>query len=159
MVGLAVAALFLALNAFFVAAEFALVKLGASRWSKSPGAAPPRAVVEAVERLQNDTKRLAREVTQLKTKLAMGGGAGQDADEAIEVGGVRLIRRKVADLDKDALRGLADSLKAKVQSGIVVIASAGDGKVQVVVAVTSDLTSRVKAGAMVKALEIGRAHV
>jgi len=63
---------------------------------------------------------------------------------------VKLARRRVADLDKDALRSLADSLKARVKSGVVVIASESDGKVQVVVAVTPDLTSRVKAGQIVK---------
>ena len=46
---------------------------------------------------------------------------------------MKLARRKVADLDKDALRGLADSLKAKIKSGVVVLASATDGKVQIVV--------------------------
>ncbi len=59
-------------------------------------------------------------------------------------------RRKVADLDKDALRGLADSLKARIKSGVVVLASANDGKVQIVVAVTPDLTGRIKAGQIVK---------
>ena len=49
---------------------------------------------------------------------------------------MKLARRKVSDLDKDALRGLADSLKARIKSGVVVIASASDGKVQIVVAVT-----------------------
>ena len=53
-------------------------------------------------------------------------------------------------MDKDALRGLADSLKAKIKSGVVVLASETDGKVQIVVAVTPDLTSRVKAGQIVK---------
>ena len=107
--------------------------------------------VEAIEKLQAESKRLAREVTQLKTKLAMGGGAATaDGDDTTEVAGVKLARRKVSDLDKDALRGLADSLKAKIKSGVVVIASASDGKVQIVVAVTPDLTSRVKAGQIVK---------
>ena len=63
---------------------------------------------------------------------------------------MKLARRKVADLDKDALRGLSDSLKAQIQSGIVILASASDGKVQIVVAVTPDLTSRIKAGQIVK---------
>ena len=63
---------------------------------------------------------------------------------------MKLARRKVADLDKDALRGLADSLKAQIKSGVVVLASANDGKVQIVVAVTPDLTSRIKAGQIVK---------
>ena len=79
-------------------------------------------------------------MTQLKTKVAMGGGAGAETDDTVEVAGVKLARRKVADLDKDALRGLADSLKAKIKSGVVVLASANDGKVQIIVAVTSDLT-------------------
>ena len=63
---------------------------------------------------------------------------------------MKLARRKVSGLDKDALRGLADSLKAKIKSGVVVIASEHDGKVQIVVSVTPDLTSRVKAGQIVK---------
>ena len=63
---------------------------------------------------------------------------------------MKLARRKVSDLDKDALRGLADSLKAKIKSGVVVLASANDGKVQIVVAVTPDLTAKVKAGQIVK---------
>jgi alanyl-tRNA synthetase len=70
----------------------------------------------------------------------------------VDVAGVKLARRKVADLDKDALRNLADSLKAQIKSGVVVIGSATDGKVQIVVSVTSDLTARVKAGQIVKEL-------
>ena len=108
--------------------------------------------VDAIERLQTDAKRLAREVAQLKTKLAMGGGGhGPDeADDTVDLGGVKLARRKVSDFDKDALRGLVDSLKVKIQSGVVVVASASDGKVQIVVAVTSDLTGRIRAGQIVK---------
>ena len=108
--------------------------------------------VAAVEKLHAENKRLVREATQLKTKLAMGGGAagGEQASDVIEVAGVKVARRKVSDLDKDALRSLADSLKAQIKSGIVVIASANGDKVQMVVAVTADLTSRVKAGQIVK---------
>jgi len=109
-------------------------------------------VVEAIEKLQAESKRLGRDVTQLKTKLAMGGGAAAEGSgsDTTEVAGVKLARRRVSDMDKDALRGLADSLKAKIKSGVVVIASESDGKVQIVVAVTPDLTSRVKAGQIVK---------
>ena len=108
--------------------------------------------VEAIERLQSDAKRLAREVTQLKTKMAMGGGGSAAADDTVDVGGIRLLRRKVADLDKDALRNLADSLKTRLGSGVIVIAGATDGRVQIVVSVTPDLTSKVKAGQIVKEL-------
>jgi alanyl-tRNA synthetase len=106
--------------------------------------------VETIVKLHGEGKRLAREVTQLKTKLAMGGGAAGAGDETVDVSGVKLVRRKVADLDKDALRGLADSLKATIRSGVVVLASATGDKVQIVVAVTPDLTDRVKAGQIVK---------
>ena len=107
--------------------------------------------VDAIEKLQAESKKLAREVTQLKTRMAMGaGGPTGDADETTEVAGVKLARRRVSDMDKDALRALADSLKARIKSGVVIIASASEGKVQIVVSVTSDLTARVKAGQIVK---------
>ena len=138
----------------------AVTGAGAVEWAQHQRAALQRIVgalhvsedqaVAAVERLQSDAKRSAREISQLKTKLAMGGGASAEADDTVEVAGVKLARRKVADFDKDALRGLADSLKEKIKSGVVVLASANDGKVQIVVAVTPDLTGRVKAGQVVK---------
>ena len=107
--------------------------------------------VETIEKLQSEGKRLGREVTHLRTKLAIGGGAAVDGgDDTTEVAGVKLARRRVSGMDKDALRGLADSLKAKIKSGVVVIASESDGKVQIVVSVTPDLTARVKAGQIVK---------
>ncbi len=113
--------------------------------------APEDQAVEAIGRMQQELKRLGREVSQLKTKLAMGGGAAAGAvPAATEVAGVKLARRRVAGLDKDALRGLADSLKASLGSGVVVIASENDGKVQIVVSVTSDLTRRLEAGQIVR---------
>jgi alanyl-tRNA synthetase len=113
---------------------------------------PEDQALAAVHKLHAEVKRLTREVTQLKTKAAMGGGAGEGPGntDTIEVAGVKLARRKVSDLDKDALRGVADSLKAQIKSGVVILASASDGKVQIVVAVTADLTGRVKAGQIVK---------
>jgi alanyl-tRNA synthetase len=105
--------------------------------------------VGTIEKLQGEVKRLTREASQLKTKLAMGGSSAE-SDGTVEIGGITLARRKVSDLDKDALRGLADSLKGKIRSGVVVLASTSDDKVQIVVAVTPDLTSRLKAGQIVK---------
>jgi alanyl-tRNA synthetase len=115
----------------------------------------PTQAVETIERMQSEGKRLARELTQLKMRQASGtaGTAGPAGDDdTVEVAGVKLVRRRVADLDKDALRGVADALKARIKTGIVVLASTSDGKVQMVVAVTSDLTSRIKAGQIVKEL-------
>ncbi len=143
----------------------ALTGMGAVTWAQHERAALTRIVaalnvnedqaVDTIHKTQAEAKRLACEVTQLKTRIAMGGaGAGgsgdNDADGTVSVAGVTLARRKLSDMDKDALRGLADSLKAKIKSGIVVLASASEGKVQVVVAVTADLTGRIKAGQIVK---------
>jgi alanyl-tRNA synthetase len=138
----------------------ALTGAGAVAWAQHQRAtlgsvldalhAPEGQAVEAIEKLQAEGKRLARDLSQLKTKLAMGGGTAAGGDDTVDIGDVKLARRRVSDLDKDALRGLADSLKAKIKRGVVVIASENDGKVQIVVAVTSDLTQRVKAGQIVK---------
>ena len=140
----------------------ALTGAGAVAWAQQQRAALASIVealhvtdaqaVEAIEKLQGESKKLAREVSQLKTKVAMGGGAASEgtSGDTVEIGGITLARRRVSDMDKDALRGLADSLKAKIKSGVVVIASESEGKVQIVVAVTADLTSKVKAGQIVK---------
>jgi alanyl-tRNA synthetase len=107
---------------------------------------------DAVQRLQADTRRLARELEQLKMKAALGGGSRGDeaADDVHEVNGVKVLARRVAGLEKGALRGLSDSLRDRLGSGIVVIASENDGKVALVVSVTKDLTSRIQAGRIVK---------
>jgi alanyl-tRNA synthetase len=112
----------------------------------------PEQSLEIVQRLQADAKRLAREVEQLKMKAALGGGrsASGDQDDMREVKGVKVIARRVSGLEKGALRGLSDSLRDRLGSGIVVIASENDGKVALVVSVTKDLTTRVQAGRIVK---------
>ena len=65
---------------------------------------------------------------------------------------MKLIARRVDGLEKGALRGLSDSLRDRLGSGVVVLASENDGKVTLVVSVTKDLTSRVQAGRLVKEL-------
>jgi alanyl-tRNA synthetase len=113
--------------------------------------APEEQAAAAVEKLQHESKRLSREVSQLKAKLAMGGGVETaSGEDTVDVLGVKLARRKLADIDKDGMRSLADSLRTRIKSGVVILASANDGKVQLVVAVTPDLTGRVKAGQVVK---------
>jgi len=139
----------------------ALTGMGAVAWAQHERATvsslldaldvAPDLALETIGKMHSENKRLAKEVSQLKTKMALGGTTGASGDDdTVDVKGVKLARRKVADLDKDALRGLSDSLKARIKSGVVVLASANDGKVQVVVSVTADLTAKVKAGQIVK---------
>jgi alanyl-tRNA synthetase len=116
---------------------------------------PAPQALEAVRKLQAETRRLGREVEQLKRKIALGGvsaGGSAAADEAVDVAGVKLMTRRVAGLDKAGLRGISDSLRDRLGSGVVVLASDNDGKVSLVVSVTKDLTGRVQAGRLVREL-------
>jgi alanyl-tRNA synthetase len=110
--------------------------------------------IETVQKLQAEAKRLAREVDQLKMKVALGGssGKGDAADQPIDVDGIKLVTKRVSGLEKSALRGISDSLRDRVGSGVVVLASENDGKVGLVVSVTKDLVARIQAGRIVKEL-------
>jgi alanyl-tRNA synthetase len=101
--------------------------------------------------LQDDHKRLARELQQARMQAALGGGAaGGQSDEVMDVAGVKVVAREVAGLDKDGLRALVDQHRSRIKSGVVILASASDGKVTIVVGVTPDLTKKVPAGQVVK---------
>jgi alanyl-tRNA synthetase len=100
--------------------------------------------------LQEENRRLTRDLQQARMKAAMGGGGAAAADEAIDVAGVKLIAREVAGLDKDGLRSLVDQHRSRIKTGIVILASPSDGKVMIVVGVTPDLTTRIPAGQVVK---------
>jgi alanyl-tRNA synthetase len=107
---------------------------------------------ESVARLQADAKRLQRENEQLKMKLALGGSSRGAEDDTVAVGDAKFVARRVSGLEKGALRGLSDSLRDRVGRGVVVLAGEHEGKVQLLVSVTKDLTDRVKAGQLVKEL-------
>ena len=115
------------------------------------GVPGPRAV-ETIERLHRETKRLARELDQLKMKVALGAQSGSGGDDAVTVGDARLIARRISGLEKGALRGLADSLRDRLGRGVVVLASENEDKVALVVSVSKDLVDRVHAGKVVKAI-------
>jgi alanyl-tRNA synthetase len=97
--------------------------------------------------------KLRKEVQHLKTKLALGTGGGPGDEGRIDIDGVTLITREVADVDKDSLRALADTLKSTLKSGIVIVAApSAEGKVTIIATVTPDLTKRAPAGQLVKQL-------
>ena len=80
------------------------------------------------------------------------GATGTVSDSVREVSGIKVDARRADGLEKGALRGLSDSLRDRLGSGVVVLASASDGKVTVVVSVSKDLTGRVQAGKVVREL-------
>lgn len=104
---------------------------------------------------QQQLKTKDKEIQQLKTKLALGGGGGGAAadDDKIQIGDSVLIARQMADVDSESLRTLADTLKSRLQSGVVVLAAPmPEGKVSLVVTVTPDLAKKAPAGQLVKTL-------
>ena len=106
---------------------------------------------DAAERLAaliEDRRKLERELTEARRKLAMGGGGGGGGGEdgMREVAGVKLFARAVTGIEMKDLKSLADEAKTRVGSGIVAIVGvAPDGKAGVVVGVTPDLTARFNA--------------
>jgi len=119
------------------------------------GTTAPHAT-QTAQRMTSDLKRLSREVEQLKMKVALGGGSSTSTSGASNdvhiVAGVNLITRRVEGLEKTALRGISDSLRDRLGSGIVVVASKVEDKVALVVSVSKDLTPRIQAGRLVKEL-------
>jgi alanyl-tRNA synthetase len=101
--------------------------------------------------LIEERRKLDRELTEARKKLAMGGG-GEAQDPIREVAGAKLLARAVTGVEMKDLKSLADEAKARVGSGVVAIVGvAEDGKAGIVVGVTEDLTARFDAVALVRA--------
>jgi alanyl-tRNA synthetase len=109
----------------------------------------PREAGRRVERLAEQLKGLEREVAELKAKVARG-GANDLMERVREVGGVKVLAARMDGLDMDTLRQTVDHFKGKLGSGIVLLASVADEKVQFALGVTKDLVPRYKAGDLVK---------
>ncbi|HVG18054.1 MAG TPA: alanine--tRNA ligase [Blastocatellia bacterium] len=109
----------------------------------------PQDIPAQVDKLIEQVRRYEREIDQLKLKIAQGESA-QAADSAREVGGIRVLARRVSDLDANGMRQLADTLSQKLKSGVVVLGQATNGKASLVARVTDDLTKRLNAGQIVR---------
>ncbi|MGD0957370.1 MAG: alanine--tRNA ligase [Candidatus Acidiferrales bacterium] len=108
-------------------------------------------LIDAIERQIDSLKALERQVETLKRKAA-GSQAGDLLGETREVKGVRVLAAQVNGSDREALRQLADALRQKLGSGVVVLAAADDGKVALIAAVTKDLIPRLHAGKIIQEL-------
>ena len=89
------------------------------------------------------------EMRKLRMQL-VSGSAAPTGDEELLVDGVRVLVREVPPAPANELRDMADALRSKLGSGVVVLGSVQDGKVALIVGVTADLTSRVQAGKVIK---------
>jgi alanyl-tRNA synthetase len=114
--------------------------------------APVGEVAARAGALLEDRRKLERELSDAKRKLALGGGAAAgDGANIVNVNGTKFFRLAVSGLANNELKSLADEGKAKVGSGVVAVANtAPDGKAGLVVGVTDDLTARFSAIDLVK---------
>jgi alanyl-tRNA synthetase len=108
-------------------------------------------IIAALERQFEATKQLEKQLEALQRKAA-GSLAGDLVEQARPVKDVRLIAAQVNGFDRDALRQLVDVLRQKLGSGVIVLASADDGKVALITAVTKDLIPKLHAGKIVQEL-------
>ena len=106
---------------------------------------------DKVDRLLARQKELQREVEALQARL----NASRSADLLAgvrETNGIKVLAARVEMDDPKGLRELADSLKDRLQSGVIVIGCISAGKANLLVAVTKDLSDRLRAGDIIKSL-------
>ena len=110
---------------------------------------PPVKLVERLEGLVAERRKLETQVSELKKQLAMGGSGGA-AEPIEEISGVSFMGKVIDDLPAKELRSLVDQGKQTVKSGIVVIIGKSDGKAGISVGVTDDLTDKFSAVDLVR---------
>jgi alanyl-tRNA synthetase len=108
----------------------------------------PADVTTRVKALADEKKKLEREVSELRKQLAMGGSGANDDPK--EINGVKFISKVLPDFPVKDLRSMAEDMKKKIGSGVIVLIATESAKASIVVAVTSDLTESISAVELVK---------
>ena len=109
---------------------------------------PAEALKVELEKKDAEIKRLVRELDQARMKSASSSTANV-GEKVKEIKGVKVLAHRVDNLERAQLRTLVDQLRDKIGSGVVVLGSASNGNVALIVGVTKDLTSRVQAGKVI----------
>jgi len=109
---------------------------------------PAEALKAELDKKDSEIKRLTRELDSARMKSASSGTANI-GDQIKNVKGVKVLAHRVDNLERAQLRTLVDQLREKIGSGVVVLGSASNGSVSLIVGVTKDLTSRVQAGKVI----------
>ena len=108
-------------------------------------------LLTSVEKLSQTARSLEKDLAEQKRK-----GALNQLDDlygqARTIKGVKAVVGEVANVDREGLRQLVDSLRQKLGSGVVALGMPEDGKVALIVGVTKDLTSKVHAGKLIQSL-------
>jgi alanyl-tRNA synthetase len=110
--------------------------------------AQPDEELEKLQRLTAQQRDLERQFESLQMRLAT--AQSQDYFSQVQtVNGMKVLALRLENFDRKALRAFVDTAKERLGSGVVVVGSAEDGKVNLVAGVTSDLTARISAGTIV----------
>jgi alanyl-tRNA synthetase len=135
-----------------VARKAANAALQTAKAASSELKVPLEEMPARIAALLDERKKLERELSEAKKRLAMGGAAtGAAADGVRSVGDIKLLARAVSGIELKDLRSLADEGKKQVGSGVVAIVGlTEDGKAGVVVGVTNDLIARFNAVDLVR---------
>ncbi|MEH6543331.1 MAG: alanine--tRNA ligase [Porticoccaceae bacterium] len=131
-----------ALNYFEAQQERLLAVAGALK-------ANPADSAQKASQLVEQNRQLQRELDALKVKLA-GASGGDMLSEAREVNGVKVLVKQLDGVDGKSLRDIADQMKSRLGSGVVLLATADEGKVALIAVVTKDLMGQLKAGDLMK---------
>ncbi|UKH26374.1 alanine--tRNA ligase [Actinobacillus pleuropneumoniae] len=113
--------------------------------------ADSNSLVEKIQQLQDKAKRTEKELQQLKDKLAAQAGS-ELVKQANKINGVNVVVQKLKNVEVKSLRTMVDDLKNQLESAIVVFGTVADEKVNLIVGVTKDLSSKVNAGELVGAM-------
>jgi alanyl-tRNA synthetase len=116
--------------------------------SEEGSVSPAEALKAELDKKDFEIKRLARELDQARMKSASSSTANI-GDKVKDVKGVKVLAHRVDNLERGQLRTLVDQLRNKIGSGVVVLGSASNGSVSLIVGVTKDLTGRVQAGKVI----------
>jgi alanyl-tRNA synthetase len=116
--------------------------------ARAETASPAEALQAEFEKKDAEIKRLTRELDQVRMKSASSSTANI-GDRVKEVKGVKVLAHRVDNLERAQLRTLVDQLREKIGSGVVILGSASNGNVALIVGVTKDLTGRVQAGKVI----------
>jgi alanyl-tRNA synthetase len=124
------------------------------RKDRAPGAeeemlaSPAEALKLELEKKDAEIKRLVRELDQARMKSASSSTANI-GEKVKEVRGVKVLTHRVDNLERAQMRTLVDQLRDKLGSAVIVLGSASNGNVSLIVGVTKDLTSRIQAGKVI----------
>ncbi len=116
--------------------------------SSKEAESPAEALRAELDKRDSEIKRLTRELDQARMKSASSAVASV-ADKVKEVRGVKVLAHRVDNLERAQMRTLVDQLRDKLGSAVVVLGSASNGNVSLIVGVTKDLTSRIQAGKVI----------